>query len=533
MTSSSNLAVGSLLGADVDRIAAGSLLQQLGGLDAAVLPGILLELLEKKAELSRSDPAIVGGLLLALQRIAGRSRAKVSEEARLDAPELEASRAAYSEVVARSVPVLVDSLPPQTLHQHRLLLLLSIDGSDESLNSLAELLLKKPPSRWEEVAQVLSPLMQSNDWNVDALFPKVLGALQHRSVATSVLDFANFVCRRSESQEHPCSGCVDVLTLILGEVVGRLGRLEDHPLSFGDSVTEVQATLDEAVALSVSLCDALGLIGAKESCGKLFQAMQVKHRRVQTEAAGALARLGIEEGKSHLLALAAEPVARLRVLAYADELGLMEEVDEEFLTDYAKAEAELALWLAEPAQLGVPPTEVEVLNTELLYWPSYTQPVDCFLVRFVYDMGDRIFSNVGITGPVVHAVEASLVDLGIGDIYAVYAGWHVEHPQIFSVAPATWNPAQKRLSGALSEFLQRDEFEGIVPELLGFCFDEHALVATAFRDDEECFVATDGLETIVRSKSGSGMHWNPLTMWHWFLGRKLLRTFNPDTSLEI
>ena len=68
------------------------------------------------------------------------------------------------------------------------------------------------------------------------------------------------------------------------------------------------------------------------------------------EAAAALARLGDEDGKQELVALAAEPVARLRVLAYARELNLLDEVEENYRSPVAEAEAELCAWLAEPTR---------------------------------------------------------------------------------------------------------------------------------------------------------------------------------------
>ena len=119
-----------------------------------------------------------------------------------------------------------------------------------------------------------------------------------------------------------------MLNMLLGEVSGRLGSFEENPRAFGDDVDTVQSTLGEAVALAVSLCDALGLIGDESSIGKLNQTVDLRHRRVQCEAAGALAKLGEEVGKKRLLELAADPAARLRAIHYADELGFGDLVDD-------------------------------------------------------------------------------------------------------------------------------------------------------------------------------------------------------------
>ena len=75
------------------------------------------------------------------------------------------------------------------------------------------------------------------------------------------------------------------------------------------------------------------------------------------EAAASLARLGEEAGVETLIALAAEPVVRLHALAYADELDLTDQIDSDYMTDVAKAEGKLALWLSHEQQMGIPPTK--------------------------------------------------------------------------------------------------------------------------------------------------------------------------------
>src|SRR5262249_7898582 len=138
------------------------------------------------------------------------------------------------------------------------------------------------------------------------------------------------------------------------------------------------------VALAVSLCDALALIGEKSAIAKLYQALQVGHRRLRTEAAAALARLGEKEGKSGLAKLAAEPRARLRVWAYGEELGIKDAIEPQYTTKESRAQAELCVWLAEPTQYGVPPTNCELFEQRKQHWPGFDEPVDCFLFQFQY-----------------------------------------------------------------------------------------------------------------------------------------------------
>ena len=101
--------------------------------------------------------------------------------------------------------------------------------------------------------------------------------------------------------------------------------------------------MEDSVDLAVALCDACALLGDTLAIGKLRQALPLRHRRLRTEAAAALARLGDEEGLESLVSLAAEPICRLRVLAFAEELGLLDRVEPQHRTLAAQAESELAL----------------------------------------------------------------------------------------------------------------------------------------------------------------------------------------------
>lgn len=534
----------SLLGPNIDPVAAGTTLQRIGALSPDHLPDLIDSLASHHQLLSQSDPAILGALMLAVQQLAAKDialstaspgrettdstsqteTASSQQDNRVEKRPAETHR--LIELDVNTVAAIADALPEQTPNRHRLLYLLAANRTPAAIQTLAEQLSTKPPLQWTEVGQVLSPLMQHDDWEPEQLYPNVLAGLVHPSVAAPILDLANYLYRTGQTTVHPAESRRDSLVVLLGGVVGRLSKFEEDPRSMGDSVETIQTVLAEAVALAVSLCDALGLNGWEGASGKLYQAMELRHRRVQCEAAGALARLGIEEGRKRLIELAAEPSARLRVIAYAEELGFDAEIDDAHKTNEAKAEADLALWLSQPANMGVPPTHIEVIDQRQLYWPSFDQPVDCYLVRFEYQFGDRVYSNIGIAGPTVFTVGTDLADLPHDDIYAVYAGWQAEHDEIFTIAASNWNSAQKRLSAPLIDTLDRQGFESIQPRMLCFFLDEHAMVAEATRHDTQCIVITDGLETIDFSTQGRLRPMTADDLWYLFLGRRMLRTFN-------
>ncbi|MEM9646569.1 MAG: HEAT repeat domain-containing protein, partial [Planctomycetota bacterium] len=191
------------------------------------------------------------------------------------------------------------------------------------------------------------------------------------------------------------------------------------------------------------------------------------------------------------------------------------------------AESELALWLTQPQQMGVPPTGIEVLETKRWMWPSYNDPIDVHLIRFEYNFGESQYSNVGIAGPVAFALSTDVADLPNDDIYAIYAGWHAEHDEIFAVPASQLNEAQHRIIEPYQTHLVRSGYEDLKVELLGFFLDETAAVFRAKRSDVECLVITDGLEVIEQPTAGRLRPMQPGDLFNLFKGRKMLRTFNP------
>ena len=389
-----------LLGPSADPVAAGWQLRQLAESVDGQGTVLVEELASQSDLLSASDPAILGGVLRVLHTTV-----------------LRAGPEAVSEVNPDHLQRIVEVLPSKTTNRFLILQLLAMIRSDDALSKLVHLLGEIPPGHWMEAAQVLSPLMQRSDWSIDVVYPALLDSLQHAALASPVLDLANYLFREGCVDTHPAIDRLPMLNHLLGEVSSRLSLFEENPRSFGDDVETVQATLGEAVALAVSLCDTVGLIGDEKSIGKLNQTIELRHRRVQCEAAGALAKLGDEHGTKRLLALTEDPAARLRAIHYADEIGIGDQVKEDDRGEKATAEAEMALWLTQPQQMGVPPTSVEVVDQRRLLWPSYNDPVDVYLVRFEYNMGEQTYSNVGMTGPACFAMSADVANLPVDDIY--------------------------------------------------------------------------------------------------------------------
>lgn len=505
----SNELLPSLLGPNVDPVDAGVTLQRIAADEAVTGAQLLTALMEGLGSLKDSDPAILAAVFRLMH-----TRFLVGDREELNV------------VQPDQIGQLIDAIPTSTPNVHLLLQMLTLQASDSSLELLFKRLPDCAPEGWVEAGQILSPLMQRKGWNVDVVFPAALDGLASPSLASPILDLANYLTRQQQVHRHPAADRITVLNHLLGEVASRLAKFEEDPHSFGDDVPTVQKRLGEAVALAVSLCDAVGLIGDESSIGKLNQAVELRHRRVQCEAAGALAMLDQASGRDRLIELSADPAARLRAIQYADEMGFGDKIDDQYRTDQATAESELALWLTQPQQMGVPPTAIEVLESRRMIWPSFTDPIDVFLVRFEYNFGESLFSNVGIAGPVAFALAADVADLPQDDIYAIYAGWHVDHDEIFTVPANQLNDAQRRIVETFQVHLDRLGYEDVKNELLGFFLDETAGVFEATRNGKPCVVVTDGLETIDQPTAGRMRPLQSSDLFNLYKGRKMLRTFN-------
>ncbi len=451
---------------------------------------------------------------------------------------LDASLEANSEQTLEITNLAVDLF--QSLHRYKivegqgfLLQTLAWPRTAASLEQLVQQLIEFTPSEWTATALALSPLMRNTDWPVEVVFPALLEGLHQPTMIAPILDLANFCQHQQMVEVHPAAHLAESLTQMLGGVVSRLGLMEEDPTKFGEDPQLIQRVLGDAIAVCVALCDALGLIGHQSAIGKLHQALALRHRRVQTEASGALARMDQPIGRETLVALAEEPVARLRVLRYCEELGLTDKIDEIYTLPSAVAEADLALWLAQPQQLGFPPRSIEAVDQRMLYWPSFDEPQACFLFRYEYTLPQGDWSNIGMAGPLVHSFAADLADLPVSDIYAAFAGWHAEHPEIYEVPIEHWNSAHQRQAAPLIRALEDHGHHDVHPLWLGCFLGETCIVSESTVDEALGVAVTDGLETIWYPKVGRSRPLGPFEAYAIFKGRKMLRTFNPEMSTDL
>ncbi len=490
---------------------------------AELTPAQLAELLTAIAQLPMplslaADRLLANWLVMAVQ-------------ARRKAVELRKDAAAGSTQTIQAVESLYRNLQAASRSRGQLLAWLATGGSAGELALFGGLLLEDPPLDDQDVVQALAPLFQRQRSQAALLFPRLLNAISSPALAAPILDLANFLTREKFVPVHPAAEVATELIDLLGELVQTLLRLEEHPEQFGDSAQEISRRVARGVALAVSLCDALALIGEKSAIGKLYQALRVGHRRLRTEAAAALARLGEEQGVTELAQLAAEPIARLRVLAYAEELKIADKIEPQYKTKEARAEAELCVWLAEPTQYGVPPTSCALFDHRKQHWPGFDQPVDCFLFQFQYVVttdtaGEQSLSNIGIAGPLVHAFTADLADLPPEDIYAAFAGWHAQHADIREFDVARLSKSEQLEVQRLKRRLHDEGYTAIEPQRMGYFFGEKALVSNVERQGVAGVTVIDFRDTLFFPLRNTRRPVGAEEAYSIYKGRKLLKAFN-------
>lgn len=288
-----------------------------------------------------------------------------------------------------------------------------------------DLLVEHPPKVWTESSQAIGALVQSHHWKIPDVFPRLLDST-HPAVLAPALDLANLQVRKLGVQPHPAAERFDSLLLLTGSVTQQLASLEENPSTFAGTVAEVQRILFDSVSLLVSLCDYLGLMGDPRAIGKLTQALDLRHRRIKAEAAFALAKLGEDRAKTLLIEMVSDDACRPRVLAYATELGIEEQIDSEWTNSLSKARSDLALWLSQPEQFSIPPHELTLMEQRTMLWPGFEGPQECFLLRFEYRLGDEKHENIGFSGPFPAAVAFDLTGLSNDQCYELFLANDVE-----------------------------------------------------------------------------------------------------------
>ncbi len=403
-------------------------------------------------------------------------------------------------------------------------------GGEEGMKRWADLMVSNPPEYRLGLTVAFAVLVEKDFEPPGWLSEKLLQATAHMQLAPLIFDTFNFWFREQKVDPHPAVPRSGPMLGLLGELVGQLGKIEEGQLPPGVTPEKFNLQVTDSISLVVSLCHMFGLSGNEKALPKLHQALGLKHRRIQTEAAAALAKLGDDDGKEALVQLAEEPVARLRVLHYAEELGILKDVSLEWQGEIATAESHLAIWLAEPAQIGFAPAEIRLVDNREMRWPSYEDAVSCYLFEYRYGLAEQAPGNIGICGPLTHAFQADLRALEVDDMYAAFAGWQTVHQEIFQTTLDKARQASPGVIASLEKKLAKNWAGGDDVFAASF-FGEWMLVAHGEGGGEQgqgtVVVEADDVSWIPSGNANAPIEAE--TAYCIVKGRKLLAHFNAES----
>ena len=385
----------------------------------------------------------------------------------------------------------------------------------------------QPPEDRSGIALSFAPLMDAEfsppEWFLDALIDS---PTRHSQVAAAIYDLCNFYFRHDRVDAHPVESRMEALNELLNQLCSNLLQIESGKINPNIDAKAINQQVADSVALIVALCDTFALVGYQPAAENIVNVMTLRHRRVQTEAAAALARLGYPEGEKALVALAQDPVSRLRVLAYAEELNFLDKISLELQGEIAIAESQLAIWLSEPQQMGLAPTKIELVDNCEMYWPSYEHPVQCFLFRYRYGSGENAHANIGICGPLTHAFAADILHLSPDDCYAMFAGWQTTHQEIYPVSVEQATHLHGSEMRRMQSLLTEQELEEQQIQTAAAFFGETVLIATGKLDNTTGTAIVDQADVtwIPSGTAAAPIDWDlAYSLWR---GRRLLTTFN-------
>lgn len=428
--------------------------------------------------------------------------------------------------------------PTTNLRGHLLALAVGC-GDEEDLRRFAPRFLKYPPTDTWGAARPLIRLMRLGAPAL-TVFPDLLEGLTLPHAASAILDLANRLVRGHGVSPHPAAEKVADLIRMLAALVSVLEQSSTLPAASTVPHESSRATeIREAVSLAISLTDTLALIGDSRAIPVVQHFSQLPHRRLRVEGEAALTRLGDEGAGERLARLAEEPIVRLFVLHYMEELGLSDKVDEQFCSTTAIAEAELATFLARPESLGFPPSEFERIDSRTLHWPGYDEPRDCYLFRFHFggpdgQGGTTDWSRIGIAGPLTLAFPVAMDHLDVPDLYAAFAGFQAEHDEI---AEVRWPTSSPEIRARMEEFVARAVavgLEEVEPVYWGSFFGDDFAILRARQGNRPGLAAIDAQDTRWLPLTGpdspslASVPLRPEDMLHIYKGRRLLSSFNPD-----
>lgn len=389
-----------------------------------------------------------------------------------------------------------------------------------------DLICNDPPQSAERIDLAFAPVVGDDLIGAKEISHLIEHGTANLAVAAPIYELANREYREKRIDEHPAKNRLVPICELTGSLIARLGMIEEGSLPANSTPESVAQIVQESVALAIALIDTMALLDFEPGIVKMNQAVELKHRRIQVEAAAGMARLDDEAGKQRLVELAQHPVIRPRVIAYAKEVGIENQISLEHRGAIAQAESELAIWLSLPDQMGLAPSSIRLVEQRELFWPSYDDPVPCYLFEFEYGSDENAFRNIGINGPLTHAFSNDIRHLDRSDQFSAFAGWQTLSNEIYLIPVDRAKEVIPKELGHLNRLLEEHPFKKTGINTLASFFEKHVLIADGTLNGEEGTMIVEDSDCSWFSQGNARL---PID-WHLafdiWKGRKLLSNFN-------
>lgn len=364
---------------------------------------------------------------------------------------------------AADLGVLYRNLGKEQPQRRRLLQILAAVGGEKAIAALVVLLIDEPPTDPKAVESIFALLWRQTALPPAWLFPQLLEAIRHPQLAALILEYASELFRKGRVPTHPAAPRRQQLATLLEELFPELLRIARRPNDYAKDPQELTRVVERSVHLAGAIIDTLGLIGDPASRDVLRLGFETPHRKLQAEAASALARLKDDEGITKLAELAADPGSRVRALAYLEELGRLDAVEPEHCSPDAVAEGEAAACLNRPTQFGLAPSKMNLWDRRKLFWPGFDKPVECRLFEYAYVLPGGTVTGVVLTGPMTHSLPLDFRGLTPVEVLALYCGRLTDHDEIRRVVPENWTDRERIEFDAVAAAIAEEGWSGLRP----------------------------------------------------------------------
>jgi len=211
------------------------------------------------------------------------------------------------------------------------------------------------------------------------------------------------------------------------------GHLDKHPFDSDQGYARLEHWLSDPDEKHYALSATTALPFIQEHKRQRLLQIAAEHPdvAVQMEAAWAMAKTGLSEGRRYLSNWCLEANYSQKACLYLEELGI--DIPAKCQEPDFQAMAEMCNWLAHPNECGYPPDKIELYEKRFLYWPPTEDKRPVWLFKYTYNSsGDKNEPDIGIAmiGSVTFALFGEATQsLSPEDVYGLHCCWELEMNQ--------------------------------------------------------------------------------------------------------